>query len=332
MERAPDRSQTARRIFSIVGIAALMMVTVAMAAPAHATPLGENGRIAFRRYFNQAQTRGAIFTIRKDGTGVQQITHRGKVFLDDAPEWSPDGRWIAFYRQAAICSCKPTRIFKVRANGTNLTQLSRDPNFDDVLPAWSPDGKRIAFTRFDDSVDLVALFVMRADGTHVREIPATAERGAQFAQWSPDGTHLVFQGGRLNGTGEAIFTIRLNGTHTRRLTPWKLHAGDGPDWSPNGRWILLESHDGQDRQDNLYLVHRNGTDLHRITKNTTPDSHWGSYSFSPDGTMITVSHRPAVGTKGYPDVWVMNLDGSGLRDVTDSAIFDSSPDWGPRRR
>ena len=85
-----------------------------------------------------------------------------------------------------------------------------------------------------------------------------------------------------------------------------------------------------DEGDNLYLVHPNETNLHRITKNATADSHWGSYSFSPDGTMITVSHRPAVGTKGYPDVWVMNLDGSGLRDVTNSMISDSSPDWGPR--
>jgi Tol biopolymer transport system component len=46
--------------------------------------------------------------------------------------------------------------------------------------------------------------------------------------------------------------------------------------------------------------------------------------------MITVSHNLGLGTN--PDIYVMNLDGSGLRDVRITPdIFESSPDWGPRR-
>jgi TolB protein len=315
----------------------LVLVTVAMATtalmmagvvPAHATASGENGRIAFRVYFNDAHTRGAIFTIRPDGTGLIQVTHRGKVLLDTEPDWSPDGRWIAFYRVAADCSCKPTRIFKMRADGTHLTQISSDPSVDDVLPAWSPNGKLIAFTRFDDAVGLVAVFVMRADGTHARQV-TPSNYGGQAPQWSPDGSRLVFQGIKPGTNKGGVFTIHVDGTRLRRVTPSKLHAGGEPDWSPDGRWILFESHDGQERQDNLYLVHPNGTDLHQVTTSPEHVHQWGSYSFSPDGTMITVSHNLGVGTD--PDIVTLNLDGSGLRDVTNSvAIFESTPDWGPR--
>lgn len=310
----------------IAVMAAVMLTAVALlgVSPAGATAPGGNGRIAFRVYFNNAHTRGAIFTIRPDGTGVVQVTHRGKVLLDTEPDWSPDGRWIAFHRVAAG---KPTRIFKVRANGTHLTRVSKDPSVEDLFPAWSPDGKRIAFTRYDDAVGLVAVFVMRADGTHVRQV-TPSKYGGEFSQWSPDGTRLVFTGGEAGTNKMAVFTIRLDGTHARRLTPWKLHAGGGPDWSPDGRWIVLESHQEQDRQDNLYLVHPNGTDLHQITRSSEHVHQWGSYSFSPDGTMITVSHNLGEGLN--PDIWVLNLDGSGLRDVTNSVIFESAPDWGPR--
>jgi TolB protein len=148
--------------------------------------------------------------------------------------------------------------------------------------------------------------------------------------WSPDGTRLAFSRTTPTG-GLAIFTVRLDGTHLRRITPWSLRAGQQPDWSPDGQGILFESHQGdQDVVDNVFLVHPDGTGLHRITTSPLHIHQWGSSSFSPDGKMITVAHNPGVGAAGNADVWVMNLDGSDLRNVTRSIIFDSAPDWGSR--
>jgi len=325
-ERQIERKRGRGRFVTTFTASVVAVVMMLAAAPAQATAPGDNGRIAFRRYFNDDHTLGAIFTIRPQGTALRQITHRGMVLLDTEPDWSPDGRWIAFDR---VRPDKPSQVYKMRSDGTHVTRLSDGTSDGDLFPSWSPNGKRIAFTRYDDSIGLVAVFVMRSDGTHVRQV-TPARYGAQFAQWSPSGTRLVFDGSGGPGR-QAIFTIHLDGTHARRICPWKLHAGDGPDWSPDGQWILLESHDGQDRTDNLYLVHPNGTGLHRITHTFNGFHQWGSYSFSPDGTMITVAHN--LGVDGQPsnsDIWVMNVDGSGLRNVTHSAIFDSAPDWGPR--
>jgi hypothetical protein len=54
------------------GTGAVLTLTAALLlaqSPAHATTHGRNGRIVFRRYLNDAHTRGALFTINPDHTG-----------------------------------------------------------------------------------------------------------------------------------------------------------------------------------------------------------------------------------------------------------------------
>jgi Tol biopolymer transport system component len=157
------------------------MVTVGV-LPAHATAPGENGRIAFRRYFNDAHSLGAIFTIRPNGTGLVQLTHRGKTLLDTEPDWSPDGRWIVFNRvKVGVYN----RIYKMRSDGTQVTRLDpwcANDNCEDLFPAWSPDGKLIAFTHYDYDTGIQSVSVMRPDGTHVRALPVGANGGVMVAR------------------------------------------------------------------------------------------------------------------------------------------------------
>jgi Tol biopolymer transport system component len=59
---------------------------------------------------------------------------------------------------------------------------------------------------------------------------------------------------------------------------------------------------------------------------------WQSGSFSPNGKKITAGKAPGVGPAGNADVYVMNIDGSGRRNVTKSTPWESAPDWGPARK
>ena len=133
---------------SIVLLALAMAAFVAGATGSvRATAPGRNGRIAFRRYFNDAQTRGAIFTINPDGTNERQLTHSHAGILTTEPDWSPNGPWIVFnvWPQA---DDNRSRIVKIRANGTDRTNLGPSctaPCLTDVFPQWY--GKRIVFQR-----------------------------------------------------------------------------------------------------------------------------------------------------------------------------------------
>jgi TolB protein len=338
------RTATRSKVCLIVAPAAAVALSVVPSAPALATAQGHNGRIAYREYFNAAHTRGAIFTVNPDGTGTRQVTHPRRSRLTTEPDWSPNGRWIE-YQLSRHGNTDVSRLYKIRPNGTDRTFIDAScqaPCRSDGFAQWSPHGRRIAFQRQSgpagDPTFLFALYVMRADGTHVRQIthvgadPLVDHRFQDHAPtWSPTAKRLAFE--RVDGKSDlhAIFTIRLDGSALRRITPWALDASQ-PDWSPNGRWILFRSHEGSDTQGNVWLVRPNGDRRHAVTHTPDGAGKWQSGSFSPNGKKITAGKAPGAGPAGNADVYVMNVDGSGRRNVTKSTPWESAPDWGPARK
>src|SRR5207237_6794837 len=116
-----------RQMLWVVTIVAV--VGAAEVAGAFATPPGRNGKIVFRRYFNQDHSWGVLFTVNPDESGIRQITHPGKGVLDNEPDWSPNGRQVAFQRvdpNGCGKGCETDEINLVNGNGTKLTRLAYD--------------------------------------------------------------------------------------------------------------------------------------------------------------------------------------------------------------
>jgi len=82
---------------AMLGILAALTVGT-IARDAGATPPGENGRIAFRRYTNEDHTAGTLFTMAPDGIGSRQVTRPPRGFLDQNVDWSPNGSLLVFQR------------------------------------------------------------------------------------------------------------------------------------------------------------------------------------------------------------------------------------------
>jgi Tol biopolymer transport system component len=115
------------------------------------------GTIAFR-----GGAADVLFGVRPNGSGLRRLIVPPDQGSYD-PEWSPDGRRLAFAAPADPLA--GPHIFTVRANGRGLRQLTDEDGAYDSTPAWSPDGRYIAFIR--DSEDL---YVMRSNGRGVRRI------------------------------------------------------------------------------------------------------------------------------------------------------------------
>ena len=190
-----------------------------------------------------------IFVINLDGSHERQIQpRRGGLF----PDWSPDGRRIAFST--------------LRANGTE-TIVTTDPDGTNVhdtgviggeCAEWSPDSSRIAYCHHPGNGDF-DVWVMHADGRHRRRLTHTPGRDYPSA-WSPDGSQLAFSSERSGNVD--VFVMNADGSEQRQLT----HAADGEGpvaWLPDGRIVYSSFHGNQPLPD-WYLMNTDGTGIHSL--------------------------------------------------------------------
>ena len=228
--------------------------------------------------------------------------------FDSGPDWSPDGRRIAFTSDRDGRS----EVYVMNADGSGVTRLTHNDAVDSS-PAWSPDGRRIAFhSTLDGNWEI---YVMNADGSGVTRLTNNAAFDG-YPDWSPDGRRIAFDSTR-DGNRE-IYVMNADGSGVIRLID---HDADDltPAWSPDGRRIAFAS-GGRARLD-IYVMDASG--FTRLT-----DNDGGTPAWSPDGRRIAFTSD----RDGNPEIYVMNADGSGVTRLTYNDAHDSFPAWSPDGR
>jgi Tol biopolymer transport system component len=92
--------------------------------------------------------------------------------FDSAPAWAPDGSRIAFESDADPFGTNPEHdreIFVMNADGSGVTQLTRNEKAHDEGPAWSPDATQIAYTSGPDNTH-GDINLMTAGGVHLERL------------------------------------------------------------------------------------------------------------------------------------------------------------------
>lgn len=246
--------------------------------------------------------------------GEPRLVHETSDSALEAPNWSPDGRWLVFNQDGLL--------LRIAAEGSGAgpevidTGGITDANNDHVL---SPDGRTLYLSAGDGHIHAVPF-----GGGPARRV--TNDRGpGPFRHFlhgiSPDGRTLAYVGVEPYGGDEwgyrNIFTVPAAGGPDTRLTDSPAPA-DGPEFSPDGAHLYFNSEHGATTPGHaqLFRMRPDGTGLTRLTSDERVN--WFPH-LSPDGRhVLYVSFPP--GTEGHPaDREVIlrriNPDGGTPRDV-----------------
>jgi Tol biopolymer transport system component/DNA-binding winged helix-turn-helix (wHTH) protein len=229
-----------------------------------------------------------LWRCRIDGSDRQQLTTTGGAFL---PQWSPDGRKIAFVKGEFG---KPARITIIPMDGGKEEEATDQKELNENDANWSPDGTRMIYGIC--SIAVPGSCEIRELDLRTRKITSIpGSKGLYSPRWSPDGRYLA-------ALSEDSHRLMLFDFEKQLWTTW-ITAEDVntvsvayPVWSRDGRYLYFGSLASRGAGDMGEWRMRPGQhlaerilDLHYETRFQGPGNFWSTVG--PDGGVYFTRDR-----------------------------------------
>lgn len=292
---------------------------------------------------------GDIRKINAEGTGATQLIASSGTLRFFEPTVAGGGSRIAFGSRGGQVAGGDNpdggrELLAMDGTGGGLTQLTLNTLFGGgcSVPSIVPDGTRIYFRQ---SADLVGanpghwpqVFTIRRDGTGLAQVTNLTDYSVNGYSVSDAG--LVVFSSAANPTGqnpchnEQIFKVNTDGNGLTQLTPNSCptsYRNLDPKVRPDGQWVIFQSNlrvgSNTDSSAELFKVATDGTGLAPLT--TDNDNVYKHFHIGDTATATYIafdSQSNADGKnadKSY-EVFLIKLDGTGLRRVTQDPVYDS---------
>jgi len=275
----------------------------------------DGGTIAFR----SEREGGGIFLMGATGESVRRLTETGF-----NPAWSPDGREIL----VATEGVSDPRVRKTRSEIWRVDVATgvkrRLTEGDAVQPSWSPHGQSIAYWGIDTG-SARALWTVPAGGG--KPVLVLRDNFLNWSPvWSPDGQYLYFasnRGGSMNLWRVPIDEASGQKTGALEAITAPSEWNGLPSLSRDGKHVLYATSESRTNLERAPLEPARLA-VGRLEAVTQGSRGIRSCDISPDGQWVAF-HTSIP----QEDLFVIRVDGSGLRQLTNDVFRDRYPRWSP---
>lgn len=292
-------------------------------------------------YFKQQKGISAdyLYQVPVLGGVPKKITER----VHGGITFSPDGKQIAFARWKPRFGEEPRSeklLIVMNADGTGERKLTSRLMPEIIFDAaWSPDGRVIAFTAQDFSDG--SFSVVEASPVDGSEKPIKSQKWFNVGRiaWLPDGSGLLVPGSDKPSGRPQIWHLAYPSGEARRITN-DLNGYTNVSLSADSKSLVTVQ---SDQLSNIWVAPSgDATRAKQITSGVgkygagvfmkTPAGvgtvdNGGGVCWAPDGRIVY--HSLA---SGMLDMWIMNADGTGQRQLTSNAGSNVNPCVSPDSR
>ena len=276
-------------------------------------------RIAFARSTGDSPpvVGSSIVAMNGDGSGRVQLT--SGAFNDYGPDISPDGRTIAFMRDALNDAIyNDPSIFAMNVDGTGLRGIISGPAYD---PDWSPDGHRIVFSGGIGLWGGPIRVAPAEGGSFVALTGGGAFDEDAWPAWSPDGTRIAFT--RQVWPDIGIWVMNADGSGVARRAGGGAWGPIGPVWSPDGMRIAFS--DGEPYPNpgsSIRVMNADGSGVYTLYQST----RWLRVGdWSADGKLLLFAQGVGSPTSSRTDLFLLRVEDGAITRLTADGVFNSTP-------
>jgi tricorn protease len=174
---------------------------------------------------------GEIFTAPTDEGDLKQITD--SPWRDKDPQYSPDGRWIAFISDQS----GRDELYIAASDGADEPQKISDSDTLKFGFAWSPSSKEIAFNASDNK-----LRKYNVESKQTAELLTSKYGNISQPVWSPDGKWIAYSKADQTRTND-VYLIPSAGGEEKKVT-FDSYADVNPQFSHDGKKLYFVRNEG----------------------------------------------------------------------------------------
>ena len=274
---------------------------------------GLTGHIVFTCQIFKVTAVDQICIMNADGSGLRRLT------TDDSkrhfyPSLAPDGKSVLY---STFVETDNYDIYEMELDDGSLSRITSTYGVE-TAPELSPDQQTITYTRSNPARGIFQVMLAERDGRDAGNIPGIT---GWDPTWSPDGKQILFASD-MRGSIQ-LYTIKQDGENLKVITNLPAIRGRS-DWSPDGSSIVTYSGESWKRE--LYIMNADGSSVRQLSPS---GGNSQGPSFSPDGKWVVfTAYFDNYGDDHGCEIYVIRVDGTDLRRLTDNDYCDYQPRWG----